>query len=82
MMHLPIQQHVNPSRNRNLFSTIPHLKVFGYLIATIAAVLGASVEGIAQPLKETHRVCLLRCYYHCCLSIWQHVHQCLSSDLR
>ncbi|XP_052298453.1 uncharacterized protein LOC127902701 isoform X1 [Citrus sinensis] len=58
MMHLPIQQHVNPSRNRNLFSTIPHLKVFGYLIATIAAVLGASVEGIAQPLKETHRVCL------------------------
>ncbi|KAK9213947.1 hypothetical protein WN944_005933 [Citrus x changshan-huyou] len=38
---------------------IPYLKVFGYLIPTIAAVVGASVQGIAQPLKETHRVSLL-----------------------
>ena len=45
-------------RNGNFFSTVPHLKVFGFLITTIAAVLGASVQGMAQPLKETHRVCL------------------------
>ncbi|XP_024957638.2 uncharacterized protein LOC112499238 [Citrus sinensis] len=58
MMDLPIQQHVNPSRNGNFISTILTLNIFGYLTPTIAAVVDASIQGIAQPLKETHRVSL------------------------
>lgn len=45
-------------RNGNFISSTPYLKVFGYLNPTIAAVVGANMQGTTKPLMETHRVSL------------------------
>lgn len=45
----------------NFISTIPYPKLFGYLIPTLAAIVGASVQGRTKPLTETHRVSLCVC---------------------
>ena len=45
-------------RDGNIISSIPYPKVFGYLIPTLAAVVGANVQGTTKPLINTHRVSL------------------------
>ena len=44
--------------DNNFISSIPYPQVFGYLIPTLATIMGAYVQGTTKSLMETHRVSL------------------------